>query len=81
MNWQTVKNLTHVQIGVFLALLIVAVMPNFGLKYGASPALPAGLLTLLGGWLVWKQRAAVFAAASTRRLTIVFAMMLVSVLI
>ncbi len=56
-------------------------MPNFGLKYGASPALPAGLLALLGGWLVWKQRAAVFAAASTRRLTIVFALLLVPVLI
>lgn len=81
MNWQTVKNLTHVQIGVFLALLIVAVMPNFGLKYGASPALPAALLALLGGWLVWKQRAAVFAASSTRRLTLVFALLLVPVLI
>ena len=81
MNWQTVKNLTHVQIGVFLALLIVAVMPNFGLKYGVSPALPAGLLALLGGWLVWRQRAAVFAAASTRRLTIVFALLLVPVLL
>ena len=81
MNWQTIKNLTHVQVGVFLALLIVAVMPNFGLKYGASPALPAGLLALLGGWLVWKQRAAMFAAPSTRRLTIVFALLLVPVLI
>jgi len=81
LNWQTVKNLTYTQIGVFLALLIVAVMPNFSLKYGASPALPAGLLALLGVWLVWKQRVAVFAAPSTRRLTIVFALLLVPVLI
>ncbi len=81
MNWQTVKSLTHVQIGAFLALLIVAVMPNFGLKYGAGPALPAALLALLGGWLAWKQRAAVFAAPATRRLTIVFALLLVPVLI
>lgn len=80
MNWQMVKNLTHVQIGAFLALLIVAVMPNFGLKHGVSPALPAALLALLGGWLVWKQRTAVFAAPSTRRLTIVFALLLVPVL-
>ena len=80
MNWQIVKNLTHVQIGAFLALLIVAVMPNFGLKHGVSPALPAALLALLGGWLVWKQRTAVFAAPSTRRLTIVFALLLVPVL-
>ncbi len=81
MNWQTIKNLGHVQIGVFLALLIVAVMPNFGLKHGVSPALPSGLLALLGGWLVWKQRAAVFAAPSTHRLTIVFALLLVPALI
>jgi O-antigen ligase len=81
LNWQTVKNITYTQAGVLLALLIVAVMPNFGLKYGPSPALPAGLLALLGAWLVWKQRADVFAAASTRRLTIVFALLLVPVLI
>jgi O-antigen ligase len=81
LNWQAIRNLTHTQVGVFLALLIVAVMPNFGLKYGASPALPAGLLALLGGWLVWKQRLAVFAAPSARRLTIVFALLLVPVLI
>ncbi len=81
MNWQAIRNLTHTQVGVFLGLLIVAVMPNFGLKYGASPALPAALLALLGGWLVWKQRAAVFAARSTRHLTIVFVLLLVPVLI
>jgi O-antigen ligase len=81
LNWQAIRNLTHTQVGVFLGLLIVAVMPNFGLKYGASPALPAGLLALLGGWLVWKQRLAVFAAPSARRLTIVFALLLVPVLI
>ncbi len=81
LNWQMVKRLTHVKIGVFLALLIVAVMPNFGFKYGASPALPAALLALLGIWLVWKQRAAVLAAPSTRRLTMVFALLLVPVLI
>jgi len=81
LNWQAIRNLTHIQVGVFLGLLIVAVMPNFGLKYGASPALPAGLLALLGGWLVWKQRLDVFATPSTRRLTIVFALLLVPVLI
>jgi len=81
LNWQAVKNLTHVQLGTFLALLIVAVMPNFGLKYAASPALPAAMLALLGGWLVWKQRVAMFAAPSTRHLTIVFLLLLVPVLI
>ena len=81
LNWQMVKGLTHVQIGAFLALLIVAVMPNFGLKYGVSPALPAALLALLGGWLVWKQRSALFETTAVRRLTAIFALLLVPVLI
>ena len=81
MNWQSVSNLTHVRVGLVLTLLIVAVMPNFGLKHGASPALPAALLALLGGWFVWKQRAALFEAPSIRRLTVIFALLLVPVLI
>jgi O-antigen ligase len=81
LNWRAVKNLTHVQIGVFLAVLIVAAMPNFGLKYALNPALSAALLALLGGWLAWKQCATLFAQRSTRRLTIVFALLLVPVLI
>jgi O-antigen ligase len=81
LNWQGVKNLTSVQIGAFLAILIVAVMPNFGLKYGASSALPAALLALLGGWLWWRQRAALFEAPAARRLSVVFALLLLPVLI
>ena len=65
MNWQAVRSLTIVQVGALLALLIVAVMPNFGLKYGASPALPALLLAFLGGWLLWKERARLFEAPET----------------
>jgi O-antigen ligase len=80
-NWSAIRNLTFVQVGALLALLIVAVMPNFGLKYGASPALPAALLALLGGWLLWKERAALFAAPAARRLTLVFVLLLVPVLI
>lgn len=81
MNWQAVRSLTIVQVGALLALLIVAVMPNFGLKYGASPALPALLLAFLGGWLLWKERARLFEAPAARRLTLVFALLLLPVLI
>ena len=81
MNWRGLKNLTHVQVGVFLALLVFAAMPNFGLKYTLRPLVPAALLVLLGIWLVWKQRAALFDAPSARRLTIVFGLLLVPVLI
>ena len=80
MNWRRLKNLTHVQIGAFLALLILAAMPNFGLRHSLHPVLPAALLVLLGIWLVWKLRAALFAAPATRRLTIVFVLLLVPVL-
>ena len=60
MNWQGFKNLTHIQVGVFLALLIFAAMPNFGLKHSLRPVVPAALLVFMGFWLVWKWRAALF---------------------
>lgn len=81
MNWQAVKNLSYIQIGVFLALLIVAVMPNFGLKYGPSPALPSALLTLLGIWLLWKHRLELWARPAARRHSLVFALLFVPALI
>ena len=81
MNWQGFKNLTHIQVGVFLALLIFAAMPNFGLQHSLRPVVPAALLVFMGFWLVWKWRAALFDAQSVRRLTIVFVLLLVPVLI
>ena len=81
MNWRGLKNLTHVQIGVFLALLVFAAMPDFGLKYSLRPHAAAALLVLLGIWLVWKQRAALFDAPAARRLTMVFGLLLVPVLV
>ena len=81
MNWQTVKNLSYIQVGAFLALLIVAVMPNFGLKYAPSPALPSALLALLGIWLLWKHRSALWGTPAAGRLSLVFALLLVPALI
>lgn len=81
MNWQRVKSLGYIQVGTFLALLIVAVMPNFGLKYWPSPALPSALLALLGIWLLWKHRPELWAAPAAHRLTLVFALLLVPALI
>lgn len=81
MNWQRIKGITHIQVGLFLALLIVAVMPNFALKYGPSAALPSALLALLGIWLVWKQRQALWATPAAGRLSLVFALLGAPVLI
>lgn len=75
------KNLSYVQVGAFLGLLIVAVMPNFGLKYGASPALPSGLLAVMGIWLSWKHRRALWATPAAGRITVVFALLFVPALI
>lgn len=81
MNWQAVKSFGYIQIGAFLALMIVAVMPNFGLKYGPSPALPSALLAFLGIWLLWKNRLELWATPAAHRLSLVFVFLLVPVLI
>ena len=81
MNWQGFKNLTHIQVGAFLALLVFATMADFGFKYSLRPHVVAALLVLLGVWLAWKERAKLFETQSARRLTIVFALLLVPVLI
>ena len=75
------KNLSYIQVGIFLALMIVAVMPNFALKYGPSPALPGALLGLLGIWLFWRHRQELWLTPAAGRLTIVFLLLLVPVLI
>ena len=73
MNWQAIRNLTYVQVGAFLALLIVAFLPNYGIeKYGPSPVVPAVLLSLLGMWLLWRERAVLFVSTAQRRWALVF---------
>lgn len=82
MNWQTIKNLTYVQIGAFLALLMVVFLPNFGIKkYGPSPVVPALLLFGLGVWLLWRERATLLADRAIRRLATVFLLLLVPMLL
>lgn len=81
MTWRIVKNPAHIQLGVVLALLIVAVMPNFALKYGPSPALPSALLVMLGGWLLWRQRQELWSTPAAGRVTLVFTLLLVPALI
>ena len=82
MNWQAIRNLTHVQAGAFLALLIVAFLPNYGIeKYGPSPTVPAFLLTLIGMWLLWRKRAALFASIAQRRWLAVFLLLFLPVML
>lgn len=75
------KSLNYIQVGAFLALLIIAVMPNFGLKHWPSPALPSALLAFLGIRLLWKHRVQLWATPAAYRLSLVFAFLLVPALL
>jgi len=71
-----------VQVGAFLALLIVLFLPNYGIeKYGPSPAVPAFLLTLMGMWLLWRQRTTLFASVAQRRWLAAFLLLFLPVLL
>jgi O-antigen ligase len=73
---------THVQVGAFLALLIVLFLPNYGVeKFGPNPAVPAFLLSLLGIWLAWRERATLFASIGQRRWAVVFALLFLPVVL
>ena len=81
MNWQTIRTMSHVQIGTLLALLIVVFLPNYNiLKFGPSPAVPAFLLAALGAWLLWRERLRVFATPAMRRWVVIFLLLFVPVL-
>lgn len=82
MNWQAIKSVSAAQLGAWLALLIVLCSPNYGIeKYGPSAAVPAFLLALVGMWLVWRDRQAVFAVRAQRRWATVFALLFVPALV
>jgi O-antigen ligase len=71
-----------VQVGAFLALLIVLFLPNYGIeKFGPSPAVPASLLSSLGMWLIWRKRAALFTNTAQRRWVLVFALLFLPVML
>ena len=73
--WKNPRNLSSVQLGVFLALMLVVMAPLI------SPRLPSVLLGLLGGWFIWTQRSSLFASMAVRRLTWVFALLLIPIML
>jgi len=75
LNWLAIKNITVVQIGMFLALMLIVLSPHL------SPRLPSVLLGLLGGWLIWTLRASLFASVAARRLMVIFALLLIPILL
>lgn len=74
MNWLAIKKISAVQIGTFLALMLIVLSPHL------SPRLPSALLGLLGAWLIWKYRSSLFASDAARRLAIIFSLLLIPIL-
>lgn len=74
MNWLAIKKIGAIEIGIFLALMVIVLSPHL------SPRLPSALLGLLGGWLIWKQGATLFTSETARRLAIIFALLLIPIL-
>jgi len=75
LNWQGIRNPTLVQVGAFLALMVVVMMPII------SPRLPSVLLGLMSGWLIWTQRTSLLASTAVRRLMGVFALLWIPMLL
>ena len=70
MNWLSIKRITHLEVGRFLALMLIAWLPFIG-----GPRLPSLLLAIMGIWLLWTQRATLFASVAIRRLLVIFALL------
>jgi O-antigen ligase len=65
-----------------LALLIVLFLPNYGIeKFGPNPAVPAFLLSLVGMWLLWRERAALFTSHAQKRWVLVFVLLFLPILL
>lgn len=75
MNWSFLKRLSVVQVGAFLALMVVVMTPHF------SARVPNALLGLIGGWFLWTRRTNLFADVAVRRLALVFALLWVPMLL
>ncbi len=70
LNWQAVKNITHGELGRFLALMIVAWSP-----FSGGPRLPSLLLALMGVWLTATQGRRLFQSIAIRRWCVIFGLL------
>ena len=70
LNWQAVKNITHGELGRFLALMIIAWSP-----FSGGPRLPSLLLALMGVWLLATQGRRLFQSIAIRRWCVIFGLL------
>lgn len=75
MNWPAIKALGFEPWARFLALMIVAWSP-----FSGGPRLPSLMLAAMGGWLLWRRRAALWESLAVRRFALIFVSLWVPVL-
>lgn len=76
MNWQTVKQISHREIGRFLALMMIVWSPFTG-----GPRLPSLLLAGMGLWLLLRRREALTGSRALRRWGWLFALLWIPVVL
>lgn len=76
MNWPPVNALRFERAGRVLALMLVFWSPFIG-----GPRLFSALLAVMGGWLVYRERAALFARPAVKRWAVIFLLLWIPVLL
>lgn len=76
MNLPTLNAIRFEQIGRALALLLV-----FWSPFSGGPRVFSALLAIMGGWLIYRERAALFARPAVKRWSIVFLLLWVPLLL
>ncbi len=76
MNWLPVNAIRFEQIGRALALLLVFWSPFIG-----GPRLFSALLAVMGGWLVYRERGALFVRPAMKRWSMIFLLLWIPLLI
>jgi len=80
-NWLKADRWSVVTVGTFLAVLIVASAPNFGLKYALSAPVPSVILAFIGMWLAWTKRRSLWQETAQRRWALVVMLLMVPILL
>ncbi len=76
MNWPPVSAPRFEQVGRVLALMLV-----FWSPFAGGPRLFSALLAVMGGWLVYRERAALFARPAMKHWTMIFLLLWIPLLV
>ena len=76
MNLPTLNAIRFEQIGRALALLLV-----FWSPFSGGPRVFSALLAIMGGWLIYRERATLFAQSAMKRWSIIFLLLWIPLLV